>query len=74
MKCSNPTCNAELDPGDLFCGQCGQPLSTAANFDEALAAAARALVGNGRKIEAVKLVKERLGCSLKEAKDYVESL
>ncbi len=74
MKCSSPTCNAELDPGGLFCGQCGQRLSTAAHFDEALAAAAGALVRQGRKVEAAKLVKERLGCGLKEAKDYVESL
>jgi len=77
MKCSNPNCNAELYADDRFCGQCGQPLSTAGasgHNDEALAEAARALVRDGRKIEAVKLVKERLGCGLKEAKDYVEYL
>jgi zinc ribbon protein len=26
MKCTN--CNAELYPGDLFCGMCGHPIST----------------------------------------------
>ena len=29
MKCSNPKCNAEMYPSDLFCGQCGLPLSIA---------------------------------------------
>jgi hypothetical protein len=28
MRCSNPSCNAELYPGDLFCGKCGRPAST----------------------------------------------
>ena len=29
---------------------------------------------NGRKIEAVKLVRETAGCGLKEAKEFVETL
>ncbi|MFL6275476.1 MAG: ribosomal protein L7/L12 [Blastocatellia bacterium] len=89
MKGSNPKCNAEMYPGDLFCGQCGLPLSIAVlshafenkmtggatgGFDEALAQTARALVRRGRKIEAVKLVRERTGSGLKAAKDFVESL
>ena len=28
MRCSTPNCNAELYPGDLFCGRCGRPAST----------------------------------------------
>jgi hypothetical protein len=28
MRCSNPGCNAELYPSDLFCGRCGCPVST----------------------------------------------
>ena len=48
--------------------------AAAGAIDEELAEAARALVGSGRKIEAVKLVRERTGCGLKDAKDYVESL
>ena len=28
MRCSNPKCNAELYPGDIFCGKCGRPAST----------------------------------------------
>ena len=33
---------------------------------------ARALARNGRKIEAIKLVREHTGLDLKSAKDYVE--
>lgn len=29
MRCSTPRCNAELYPGDMFCGKCGRPVSTA---------------------------------------------
>lgn len=43
---------------------------TAAGGDEEL----RALVAKGRKIEAIKEARERYNLSLKEAKDYVESL
>ena len=89
MKCSNPKCNAALYAGDMFCGQCGMPPSaavqshtfenqtpggSAASFDEALAQTARALVRGGRKVEAVKLVRERTGAGLKAVKDFVESL
>ena len=28
MRCRIPTCNAELYPGDRFCGVCGLPVST----------------------------------------------
>lgn len=28
MRCSNPVCNAQLYPSDLFCGKCGRPRST----------------------------------------------
>jgi hypothetical protein len=28
MRCGNFGCNAELYPGDLFCGRCGQTVST----------------------------------------------
>jgi len=36
--------------------------------------AARALVAQGKKIEAIKLVREQTGMGLKEAKDYVDRL
>lgn len=39
-----------------------------------LAGAARALLAAGKKIEAVKLVRERTGLGLKEAKDFVDGL
>jgi ribosomal protein L7/L12 len=87
VKCDN--CHSELEPSDQFCGKCGWSLSAAIEprsvmdtmtgvaakvIDEELAQAARALVRRGRRIEAVKLVKESIGCGLKEAEDYVESL
>jgi ribosomal protein L7/L12 len=34
----------------------------------------RALVADGRQIEAIKLVREHTGLGLKEAKDYVDAL
>jgi ribosomal protein L7/L12 len=36
--------------------------------------AARMLVGQGNKIDAIKLVREQTGMGLKEAKDYVDGL
>jgi ribosomal protein L7/L12 len=36
--------------------------------------AARALVAQGKKIEAIKLVRQQTGWGLKEAKDYVDGL
>ena len=34
MRCRIPTCNAELYPGDLFCGVCGLPVSTVAPVED----------------------------------------
>lgn len=39
-----------------------------------LEAQVRAMLANGEKIEAIKLVREATGLGLKEAKDYVEGL
>jgi ribosomal protein L7/L12 len=39
-----------------------------------LEAELRALVANGRKLEAIKLLRERSGIGLKEAKDFVDTL
>ena len=41
---------------------------------EEIEATLRALVADGQKIEAIKLVREQTGMGLKEAKDYVETL
>jgi hypothetical protein len=84
---ASPQCEAQMQPGEIFCGTCGHPalengeprssheiLPHAAAFNDALAQEARTLHLRGRKIMAIKLVRERTGCGLKEAKDFVESL
>lgn len=43
-------------------------------LDEAPDDDLRELVRAGRKIEAIKLYRERTNCGLKEAKDYVDGL
>jgi WD40 repeat protein len=87
MKCAK--CQAELNPGDLFCGECGQRVSAAEtsstrgepptrfesapfqhDYDEELLN----LLRQGRKVEAVKLVRDRTGAGLNEAKATVETL
>jgi predicted amidophosphoribosyltransferase len=80
-------CGVTLRPEERFCGKCGypapenvkpqmhdEPLPFRAAPNDALAQAARTLLLQGRKIQAIKLVRERTGCGLKEAKDFVESL
>lgn len=44
------------------------------NPDDELEAQIRALLGAGRKIEAIKLYREHTGADLKSAKDAVESM
>jgi len=48
------------------------PLQTAPN--DAMKFAARDLLAQGKKIQAVKLVKEQTGWGLKQAKEFVDSL
>ena len=43
-------------------------------LDDALKFEARELLAQGRKIQAVKLVREQTGWGLKQAKDFVDSL
>jgi len=47
------------------------PTPVAQNIDDDYL---RSLVMSGRKVEAVKLYREKIGCGLKEAKDYIDSL
>ena len=79
-------CGVTLRAEERFCGKCGYPAPESvkpqmhdgilprAAPNDALAQAARTLLLQGRKIQAIKLVRERTGCGLKEAKDFVESL
>jgi ribosomal protein L7/L12 len=50
------------------------PPTAAAPVSDDLAEAVRVLVTQNKKIEAVKLVRERSGLGLKEAKDWVDAL
>lgn len=55
-------------------GQGAPPPDAGPMDDETVRAAALALVAHGKKIEAIKFVRERTGLGLKEAKDYVDAL
>jgi len=44
------------------------------NVPPEVRAEAQALTLAGKKIDAIKLVREAAGCGLREAKDYVETL
>ncbi len=46
------------------------PLPPAARVDEEI----RAILASGRKIEAIRRLREETGMGLKEAKDYVDAL
>jgi ribosomal protein L7/L12 len=50
------------------------PLNPRAGASEQFASEIRALLSEGRKIEAIKRVRERTGIGLKEAKDAVEAM
>ncbi len=55
--------------------QSAPPAAKAPPVDDSdLAGTVRALLAAGKKIEAVKLVRERTGLGLKEAKDFVDGL
>ena len=50
------------------------PSASGGPADEVLAEAVRGLIRQGRKVEAVKLYRERTGCGLREALDAVETI
>lgn len=62
------------DLTDLFSRPPGQARADLPETDAELAAQVRALLADGNKIEAIKLVRETTGAGLKEAKDFVEGL
>jgi hypothetical protein len=64
-------CNYDVHPSIGQCPQCGAPVDRpSAELERQV----RALLGQGQKIEAVKLYKDQTGVGLVEAKQAVESL
>jgi hypothetical protein len=74
IKC--PECSAEISDQASACPKCGKPLippapsASSTELDNAL----KQEIANNRKIAAIKLLREKTGIGLKEAKDYVEDL
>ena len=68
------TCKGMVSDEAMSCPHCGQPWPyvSATGTEDPRFSEARQLVKSGRKIEAIKLVRESTGLGLKEAKDLVE--
>ena len=67
-------CKMDIPHGATSCPSCGAtvPVSGPASTD--LEQQVRSLLAQGKRLEAVKIYKTEVGCSLKEAKDAVEAL
>lgn len=64
-------CNYDVHPSIGQCPQCGATIGdSAAELERDI----RSLLGQGRKIEAVKLYKDQTGAGLAAAKDAVEAM
>jgi ribosomal protein L7/L12 len=70
-----PFCQHDNPPGNRFCGQCGAALAAEADgVSDALQPQILVLLAESRKIEAIKLYRERTGAGLKDAKDAVGAM
>jgi ribosomal protein L7/L12 len=76
MPCC-PFCNHENPVGIHLCPNCGaalpESIASAQAFDD-WEQEIRGLLGEGQKIEAIKLYRERTGAGLKQAKEAVEAI
>ena len=68
-----PSCKTTNSPGTTLCRSCGASIPDSTTTAE-LEREVRSLLDQGKKIEAVKVYKDHMGCGLKDAKDAVESL
>jgi ribosomal protein L7/L12 len=76
MRCC-PFCNHENPVGIRLCPNCGAALPESIGSAQALEEwkqEIRALLGEGQKIQAIKLYREHTGVGLKEAKEAVEAI
>lgn len=67
-------CNNGIDASDNFCRHCGAKAQAAASVETGVDADIKSLIAAGRIIEAVKVIRERTGMGLKEAKDLAENI
>ena len=61
-------CGGQVSNEARMCPHCGQPDPYDDDWSEV-----RAMYRRGQKIEAIKIVRERAGYGLKEAKDFLET-
>ena len=67
-------CDHNVPLGTTRCPNCGAPVDTATAQTEDLEQQVRSLLGQGQKLEAVKLYKDQTGASLRQAKEAVEAI
>lgn len=67
-------CKMEITTGTTSCPYCGVSLPDSEPVTPDLEQQVRSLLAQGKKLEAVKIYKNEVGCGLKEAKDAVEAL
>lgn len=69
-----PSCNSATSPGTTICRSCGASIPEHPTLPADLEQQVRSLLDQGKKIEAVKVYKDRTGFGLKRSKDAVEAL